>query len=132
MLTRHYAEALLSAVSGKTKLQSAKLLKNFFALIERRGHRRLLLGVARELSRVSERARRRATLRIASVKRMNQTNAVSLKRKYPELFKGITDIVFSIEPNLVGGMVLTSHSHRLDLSYRRALLELYKRFTATL
>lgn len=128
-MERHYANALLAAISGRTKIQSAKLLKNFFALIERRGHQRLLRGVARELSRASDNIRRRSTLHIASTKKLTRTNTASFKRKYPELFKGITDVTFSVEPKIVGGTVLKSFKERLDLSYRRALLEMYKRFT---
>ena len=131
MLARHYAQALLAAISGRTKLQTKKLLKNFIALIDSRGHRGILRGVARELGRLHEREERREVVTISSVKKINRPEQMRLKRKHPELFTKNSRIIPMVDTNLVGGTILKSYDRRLDLSYRRALLELYKRSIQT-
>ncbi len=130
MLARHYAQALLELTVGKSMPECRRILKNFFALLVAKGHQALSRSIAKEFDNAYRIERERETVRIFSSHDLSAKELSRLKRKHGELFKGISHIETAPQKNLIGGEVIKTHSKRLDLSHRLALLSLYRNLTS--
>jgi len=124
-----YAEALRKIVeAGKNPKAAVSALSEVLA---RRGRRALLSRIARAFSRLVERERAKDTL-ILSVPGKNSTHAKAEAKGILDVMNiNSKDIEVESDETLIGGWRLEGREHLYDASFKKHLLELYKRATST-
>lgn len=126
-----YATAFLRAGEGKKDVEMKDIALGLVRAVQRRGETGLLRGILREAEHISirERKKDRVLLTIAS------KNAVARHKK--NIADGIlaigaekkeSDVL--IDPTIIGGFRILHRGSLYDASYRKRLLDLYRRLNA--
>ena len=124
-MEEHYATALWSIIQkGSTVSEATKKLS---IALERRGRLALLPRVLRALSRIALRhVSTQGTFLI--VGNENDTNH-ALKASHAHTIQGVL-VNTRVDPTLIGGWRLETPSTLIDNSYKKALLDIYRRATS--
>lgn len=123
MRTQDYTEAILSlAKEGKI---SAHTLTDLKKVLENRGHTRLYPKILAQLKRILEHDQKTGTALITLAK---ESDGSRYKNKIVEALTElkITEYTTSIDPTIVGGFIAEGSMKRVDASYKKQLLTLYR------
>lgn len=129
MLYRYYAEALSRAVHGKDGSEKETLFQNFRNLLTRRGHTILFPSILREFENITQQQKEAATVTL-SVAKLEDADTFRAEVEAVENVFGSKETFAIVEDSmLVGGWRVERKDALYDASYRRGLLELYRKFT---
>jgi F0F1-type ATP synthase delta subunit len=56
-------------------------------------------------------------------------HAISVAKKHAESLGELTEHTIAIDPTIIGGLIIEKNGKRIDHSYKRALLDAYRRIT---
>ena len=131
MRAAQYAEALYRAAKEHPHKEDA-LLSNLTETLKANGHTHFLPRIVRSLERFRTRDEKEGTIRITSSRELTEKETQELLRKEP--FKNLLDTSHKrvervVDDSIIGGAIVSTKSQRVDGSYKRALLELYKSIT---
>ena len=129
-----YAEALYGALKGdsvKTESDSGKVFARFRKVLSARGHSTLLPFIAHELEKIlaREKIKREVMLVVADSKSASKwAHAYDHYEKEGVIPKGTTrhDVV---DESIVGGFQIKTKDTLIDGSYKKSLVELYRKIT---
>jgi len=132
MHASYYAKALFGLSRGKNHNEQQDLVVRLLRVLKSNGHIKLLPAILREYERIeyAQRKKRGAVLSVAKL-----THQEKLKRDI-NLYRnqlGLAEkkIEVKIDAHLIGGFTLQTENTIADASYKKMLLELYRRMVAT-
>ena len=122
-----YAEALEKALINTNEQERNERIARFLSIIKRRGHSGLLPRIVHVL----ERKHGHQDLRtIATVARERDVHSVDAEvRALAEQLAGSHEVQYVTDDTLIGGYVLRTPNNLADRSYKRALLDVYRKVT---
>ncbi len=129
-----YAEALYGALQGETvrsESDSKKIFSNFRRVVALRGHERLLPFIARELDKILVREKDNNEIMLVVADKKSTSKWVHAYDHYEKegiIPKGATrrDVV---DESIVGGFQIRTKDTLIDASYKKSLVELYRKIT---
>lgn len=122
----HYAEALLELSRNRNAEEIDILLEHLELLLKRKHLTPLFHKIMRSLETAQEKKRDRILIR--TVKALSKEAREAILQKY---FKDLPhhEIHQEIDETLIGGYQLETKDLRIDNSYKKSLLNLYKSMT---
>lgn len=126
-MEKQYAHALVEAM--KRGVAPEKALTELRSLVSSRGHDALWGRIARELSRIA--ARERAKEPVLTVAREADIAAARSRAEAELAGKGIDTAKLHVKTDdtLIGGWELVAPGFRIDASFKKHLLDLYRTLT---
>jgi F-type H+-transporting ATPase subunit delta len=97
------------------------LLANFLQLAAEKGRAGELEEIARELERLMAREERRLTVQLTTARELSDDEAAAILRQIEEAAGRTVEATRTVDPGLVGGIVLQAGSLRVDASVRGRL-----------
>ncbi|MGH3050237.1 MAG: F0F1 ATP synthase subunit delta [Gaiellaceae bacterium] len=97
------------------------LLANLLALVAEKGRAGELEEIAREFERLVAREERRLTVELTTARELTDAEADALLRQIEEASGRKVEATRTVDPDLVGGIVLQAGSLRVDASVRGRL-----------
>ena len=134
MRASHYAQAF-HELTLTPKMEEGALVKQFVATVAENGHAHLLPKIVRSLERIHRREEKRETIEVTSSKELSPGEVSELLKHEPfkhALSPSHKKVVRKVDETLVGGTLVRTGALRIDASYKRALLELYRHTTENL
>lgn len=129
-----YAEALYEALQNKevkTDADAQKVFARFRKVLVARGHEKLLPFISHELEKIMarEKIKNEVTLVVADEKsRSKWTHAYDHYEKEGIVPKGST-LRNVVDESIVGGFQIRTKDTIIDGSYKKSLIELYRKIT---
>jgi F0F1-type ATP synthase delta subunit len=123
MRTEDYTEAMLALIGEGKK--EADLLSSLFAVLTKKGHERLYPKILRTLL---TRLERDAVRTSAQVTLARDEDASRFKKEIHEALLRLDtkDSTVKIDPTIIGGYIAEAKEKRIDASYKKSLLALYR------
>ena len=126
-----YAEALHGALHGKNEDDSKKVLVYFQKVLVRRGHKELFRFIMRELEKILVREKTKNEAILVTGDNKSQAKWVHAYDHYEKdgiIPKRATrrDVV---DESIIGGFQIRMKGTLVDGSYKKSLVELYRRIT---
>jgi F-type H+-transporting ATPase subunit delta len=97
------------------------LFKNFLLLIVEKGRAGELDEIAHEFERLMAREERRLTVELTTARELTDEEAQAIVAQIEEAAGRKVEATRSVDPGLVGGIVLQAGSYRVDASVRGRL-----------
>ena len=97
------------------------LFKNFLLVVAEKGRAGELDEIAREFDRLMAREERRITVELTTARELSDEEAASIVSQIEQAAGRKVEATRTVDPDLVGGIVLTAGSHRADASVRGRL-----------
>ena len=97
------------------------LFKNFLLLIAEKGRAGELEDIAHEFERLMAREERRLTVELTTARELTDDEAKAIVAQIEQAAGRTVEATRSVDPDLVGGIVLQAGSHRADASVRGRL-----------
>jgi len=127
-LAETYARALHEAGEAPKAPARHVLFAHFIAVLQRRGHEKLLPRIEKEYMKLLARAERN-TVRVRVAHKKDEAAAKKAAAEFSVPGTHAPHVI--VDESLVSGYVISGPDFRYDASGKRALLELYKELTAT-
>ena len=121
-----YITALTSALLSTKDVES--VLKSTYALLEEKGHLRLWPSVLKGVVRTLEK-QEVGKIPQVTVATEGSLNVSELKKALTELSIEETETTTVVDPSIIGGFIIQHQDKMLDRSYKRALVEIYRKVT---
>jgi F-type H+-transporting ATPase subunit delta len=97
------------------------LFSNFLQLVAEKGRAGELEEIAREFERLMAREERRLTVELTTARELTEEEAAGILRQIEQAAGRTVEATRSVDPSLVGGIVLQAGSLRVDASVRGRL-----------
>ncbi len=97
------------------------LFKNFLLLIAEKGRAGELDDIAQEFERLMAREERRLTVELTTARELTDDEAKAIVAQIEQAAGRTVEATRSVDPDLVGGIVLQAGSYRVDASVRGRL-----------
>jgi F-type H+-transporting ATPase subunit delta len=97
------------------------LFKNFLLLIAEKGRAGELEDIAHEFERLMAREERRLTVELTTARELTDEEAQAIVAQIEKAAGRTVEATRSVDPKLVGGIVLQAGSYRVDASVRGRL-----------
>jgi F-type H+-transporting ATPase subunit delta len=97
------------------------LFKNFLLLIAEKGRAGELEDIAHEFERLMAREERRLTVELTTARELTDDEAKAIVAQIEKAAGRTVEATRSVDPDLVGGIVLQAGSYRVDASVRGRL-----------
>jgi F-type H+-transporting ATPase subunit delta len=97
------------------------LFKNFLLLIAEKGRAGELEDIAHEFERLMAREERRLTVELTTARELTEDEAKAIVAQIEKAAGRTVEATRSVDPDLVGGIVLQAGSYRVDASVRGRL-----------
>jgi F-type H+-transporting ATPase subunit delta len=97
------------------------LFKNFLMLVAEKGRAGEIEEMAREFERLVAREERRLTVELTTARELTDTEAADIVAQIEKAAGRKVEATRSVDPDIVGGIVLTAGSYRVDASIRGRL-----------
>ena len=97
------------------------LFKNFLLVVAEKGRAGELDEIAREFERLMAREERRLTVDLTTARELTDEEAQAIVAQIEQAAGRKVEATRSVDPDLVGGIVLQAGSHRADASVRGRL-----------
>jgi F-type H+-transporting ATPase subunit delta len=97
------------------------LFKNFLMLVAEKGRAGEIEEIAREFERLMAREERRLTVELTTARELTDEEAEAIVAQIEEAAGRKVEATRSVDPAIVGGMVLQAGSYRVDASVRGRL-----------
>ncbi len=98
-----------------------KLFKNFLLVVAEKGRAGELDEIAREFERLMAREERRLTVELTTARELTDDEAQAIVAQIGQAAGRKVEATRTVDPDIVGGIVLTAGSHRADASVRGRL-----------
>ncbi len=121
-----YVSALTNSVISGLPIET--VLSNTKALLKKRGHERLWSQVLRASYRVLEAKLKQQSVQVKVASSVSYDQA-TLRRVLDTLGATADAYETTIDQTLIGGFTARFHGKLIDQSYKRALLNLYRKIT---
>jgi F0F1-type ATP synthase delta subunit len=123
MNVRDYSTAVLELVTeGKDE---SNILQSLLRMLKSRGHESLYPKILRELTQKLERKESKRGVIVTLARPDDETRLKDqIKEALTEL--NATDYTTSIDPSITGGFIAQGEEKRIDASYKKSLLTLYR------
>jgi F0F1-type ATP synthase delta subunit len=124
---RAYAHALTVALEQAPTTEAAQARwQSFQALLRRRGHEKLLPRILSEYQRLVSKRQRRQRVWMRINEEADKDAAMNVANEYltPQQRDRLQT---RVDATLIGGFQLETHDTLVDNSYKRMLLQLYRR-----
>ena len=112
-------------------LHDEPLFKNFLLLTAEKGRAGELDEVAREFERLMAREERRLTVELTTARELTDAEAKAIVEQIEKAAGRKVEATRSVDPDLVGGIVLQAGSYRVDASVRGRLQRLRQELVKT-
>lgn len=126
-----YAEALYGALGGKSESDAKKIFTRFRKVVSARGHERLLPFVAHELEKIATREKAKNEVLLVTANDKSQSKWTHAYDHYEK--EGVIPKHAArrnvVDETIVGGFQIRTKDTLIDGSYKKNLLELYRRIT---
>jgi F-type H+-transporting ATPase subunit delta len=109
--------SILSDIAGDDE----PLFKNFLLLIAEKGRAGELEDIAHEFERLMAREERRLTVELTTARELTDDEAKAIVAQIEQAAGRTVEATRSVDPGLVGGIVLQAGSYRVDASVRGRL-----------
>ncbi len=110
-----------SAILGDLAGDEEPLFANFLQLIAEKGRAGELEEIAREFERLMAREERRLTVELTTARELSDAEADAIVTQIEQAAGRKVEATRSVDPDLVGGVVLQAGSLRVDASVRGRL-----------
>ena len=97
------------------------LFKNFLLLVAEKGRAGELEEIAGEFERLMAREERRLTVELTTARELTDDEAQAIVAQIEKAAGRKVEATRTVDPDIVGGIVLTAGSHRADASVRGRL-----------
>jgi F-type H+-transporting ATPase subunit delta len=97
------------------------LFKNFLLLIAEKGRAGELEDIAHEFERLMAREERRLTVELTTARELTDDEAKAIVAQIEQAAGRTVEATRSVDPDIVGGIVLQAGSYRVDASVRGRL-----------
>jgi F-type H+-transporting ATPase subunit delta len=97
------------------------LLKNFLLLVAEKGRAGEIVDIAREFERLMAREERRLTVELTTARELSDEEASAIVAQIEKAAGRKVEATRSVDPDLVGGIVLQAGEYRVDASVRGRL-----------
>jgi F-type H+-transporting ATPase subunit delta len=97
------------------------LFKNFLLLVAEKGRAGELDDIAQEFERLMAREERRLTVELTTARELSDDEARAIVGQIEQAAGRTVEATRSVDPDLVGGIVLQAGSYRVDASVRGRL-----------
>jgi F-type H+-transporting ATPase subunit delta len=97
------------------------LFKNFLQLIAEKGRAGELEDIAHEFERLMAREERRLTVELTTARELTDDEAKAIVAQIEQAAGRTVEATRSVDPDIVGGIVLQAGSYRVDASVRGRL-----------
>ena len=97
------------------------LFKNFLLLVAEKGRAGEIVEIAREFERLMAREERRLTVELTTARELSDDEAKSIVAQIEKAAGRKVEATRSVDPDLVGGIVLQAGEYRVDASIRGRL-----------
>ena len=108
---------ILEDLAGDDEL----LLKNFLLVVNDKGRVAELEDIAKEFERLMAREERRLTVELTTARELSDDEARAIVAQIEQAAGRKVEATRSVDPDLVGGIVLQAGSYRVDASVRGRL-----------
>ena len=98
-----------------------ELLKNFLMLVAEKGRAGEIEEIALEFERLIAREERRLTVELTTARELTDKEAADIVAQIEKAAGRKVEATRSVDPDIVGGIVLTAGSYRVDASVRGRL-----------
>ncbi len=119
--------SLLAEIAG----DADELVRNFLRLVAEKGRAGELLEMERELQALVAESQRRLTVELETAIELSDEEAASIVRTIEQASGRSVDATRSVDPSLIGGIVLRIGSFRADGSVRGRLERLRRELATT-
>lgn len=126
-----YAEALYGALEGKSESESNQVLARFRTVLASRGHSAFLRFIPQELGKIIEREKAHREVVLVTADSMSRTKWSHAYDHYEKEGVIPRDAVRRdvVDGSIVGGFQIRTKGILVDGSYKKSLVELYRRIT---
>jgi F-type H+-transporting ATPase subunit delta len=97
------------------------LFKNFLLLVAEKGRAGEIVDIAREFERLMAREERRLTVELTTARELSDEEASAIVTQIEKAAGRKVEATRSVDPDLVGGIVLQAGEYRVDASVRGRL-----------
>jgi F0F1-type ATP synthase delta subunit len=127
MNVRDYSTAVLELLGEGKK--EASLLENLSRVLKAHGHERLYPKILTDLRAKLEKREEKMGARVTLAR---ATDEARLKKEIGEALTklGVSDYTTTIDPSITGGFIAEGNEKRIDASYKKTLLALYRSLIA--
>ncbi len=126
MNVRDYSAAILAL---HTKEKEETLLLKLKDVLQKHGHERLYPKILADLKEKLERQEKSKSVTITLARTSDEKLLMSeIEKALTEL--GATDYTTTIDPTITGGFIAQGGEKRIDASYKKSLLALYRALIA--
>jgi F-type H+-transporting ATPase subunit delta len=108
-----------------------ELVRNFLRLVAEKGRAGELEEIYRELEQLVADAQRRLTVELTTAYELSEDEAESITRKIEQASGRSVDATRTVDPELIGGIVLQAGSLRVDASVRGRIERLRHELTTS-
>lgn len=123
MRVQDYSEAVLGLV--KSGMTPEHALDGLRTLLDSRGHSRLLPKILKDLLMLASKESSQ-TQAIVTLARTQESEKFKIKIEENLRALNVTEHTVRIDETLVGGFTIDAHEKRIDHSYKKRLLTLYR------
>ncbi len=113
----HVKSRILADLAGDEE----PLFKNFLLLVAEKGRAGEIEDIAREFERLMAREERRLTVELTTARELSDEEADAIVAQIEKAAGRKVEATRSVDPDLVGGIVLQAGSFRVDASIRGRL-----------
>jgi F-type H+-transporting ATPase subunit delta len=110
-----------AAILGDLAGDEEPLFANFLQLVAEKGRAGELEEIAREFDRLMAREERRLTVELTTARELSDAEADTILKQIEQAAGRKVEATRSVDPDLVGGIVLQAGSLRVDASVRGRL-----------
>lgn len=132
MRASYYAKALHELVLSQ-KIGEDVLVRQFVATVAQNGHAHMFPRVVRSFERMERRDEKKATIEVTSARELSPVEVSELLKQGP--FKHALSplhkkVIRRTDATLVGGVIVRTGATKIDASYKRMLMDLYRQSIA--
>jgi F0F1-type ATP synthase delta subunit len=128
MRIKDYVQATYETL-GKTG-DARHTLANLTQYLERRGLTSLYPRILRGLMEKLHRSSRMGEARLIVAREKDAHDALHAAKEHADTFGTVAKSAVHVDPHLIGGFILEQNGKRLDKSYKRVLLDTYRKLTS--
>ncbi|HZD88180.1 MAG TPA: F0F1 ATP synthase subunit delta [Gaiellaceae bacterium] len=110
-----------AAILGDLAGDEEPLFSNFLRLVAEKGRAGELEQIAAEFERLMAREERRLTVELTTARELTDAEAAAILKQIEQAAGRKVEATRSVDPDIVGGIVLQAGSHRVDASVRGRL-----------
>lgn len=123
-----YAHALHQAARNADRVRQEELFQNLLHILKTKGHQRLLPQILHEYERLMAHVQEQSkgVLEVTHQKDVRHLTK-EIERACQKLHLTAANLELKVNDQLVGGFLLRKSGTLFDASYRRQLIELYRR-----